>query len=329
VLDALAAAHERGVIHRDLKPENLFLTDDGRVKVLDFGIARLREGVAGERGTQTGTTMGTPAFMAPEQALGETSRVDGRTDVYAVGATMFTLLSGRIVHESETLQKLMLAAMTKTAPTLASVAPDADARVCALVDRALAFAQEDRWPSARDMLEAVRALRAGAPLAAPSRSIAGATPIASAEIRAAYAPTTPVYGTGAPVSRATGAPKRWGAGGKLAAAAGLGAIVAISLLVFRLVPRSASTDDGAAQAEAVPATAESPAPPPSVVVEPGPTAAPAETAAAAPGTASATASAAVPPAPVRPPRAQTAAAPPPSASPTPAVTKASPYDMRR
>ena len=94
LLDALSAAHAQGVIHRDLKPENVFLTTRGDVKVLDFGIARLVELSQAGGGTKTGAAIGTPAFMPPEQALGEWNSVDQRTDIWAVGATMFAALTG-------------------------------------------------------------------------------------------------------------------------------------------------------------------------------------------------------------------------------------------
>jgi serine/threonine-protein kinase len=94
LLDVLAAAHGQGVVHRDIKPENLFLTTDGVLKVLDFGIARLRDASGAEGATQTGRMIGTPAFMPPEQALGRSRQIDGQTDLWAVGATMFTLVSG-------------------------------------------------------------------------------------------------------------------------------------------------------------------------------------------------------------------------------------------
>src|SRR6188768_1945630 len=102
VLDTLAAAHEKGVVHRDLKPENLFLTRDGVVKLLDFGIGRLKELKGVSTTTLSGATMGTPAFMAPEQARGRWEEVDGQTDLWGLGATMFTLVAGEYVHESET-----------------------------------------------------------------------------------------------------------------------------------------------------------------------------------------------------------------------------------
>ncbi len=98
VLDVLAAAHAKGVVHRDIKPENLFLTREGKVKVLDFGIARLRTASLARAGTARGEFFGTPAFMSPEQALGRTDTVDARSDLWSVGATAFTLLSGQYVH---------------------------------------------------------------------------------------------------------------------------------------------------------------------------------------------------------------------------------------
>ncbi len=159
LLDVLVAAHAKGIVHRDLKPENLFMTNDGHLKILDFGIARLKELQGSARATSTGTSMGTPAFMPPEQASGQWSLVDARTDLWAVGASMFTLLTDRTVHEAPTVQLVLAAAMTKPARSLASVAPSVPPSVCAVVDRALAFERNDRWPDARSMQNAVREAR--------------------------------------------------------------------------------------------------------------------------------------------------------------------------
>jgi serine/threonine protein kinase len=119
LLDVLEAAHARGVIHRDIKPANIFLTHTGHVKVLDFGIARIRD-LAVSQATQTGAMMGTPAFMAPEQAMAKTDEIDAQTDVWSAGATLFTLASGRLVHEADNAQQIMIRAATTPAPSLAS-----------------------------------------------------------------------------------------------------------------------------------------------------------------------------------------------------------------
>lgn len=152
LLDVLEAAHAVGVLHRDVKPANVFLNWDGRVLLLDFGVARLSES---RFLTQTGIPVGTPSFMPPEQAAGRWTDVDGRSDLWSVGATLFTLLSGQTVRQARSLEDELRAALDTPARPLAEVCdvPDAVAR---LVDKALALDPAARFQSAEQMREAVR-----------------------------------------------------------------------------------------------------------------------------------------------------------------------------
>jgi eukaryotic-like serine/threonine-protein kinase len=170
LLDVLAAAHAQRVVHRDIKPENLFLTSEGVLKVLDFGIARLQEASGAEGATRTGRMMGTPAFMPPEQALGRSRQIDGQTDLWAAGATMFTLASGQFVHEAETMEEMLVHAASRPARSIGALLPGIPLEVARVVERALAFKKEERWLDAAAMhLALVQAYAAafGAPLPGP------------------------------------------------------------------------------------------------------------------------------------------------------------------
>jgi serine/threonine-protein kinase len=155
LLDALAAAHDAGIVHRDIKPENLFFTQQGVLKVLDFGIARLRDHGSLQGQTAAGRVMGTPAFMAPEQALGKSDDVDGQTDVYGAGATMFNLSSGQYVHDANTVEELLVHAGSRTARSILTVLPDLPHAIARVIDRALAFRKDQRWATARGMQAAL------------------------------------------------------------------------------------------------------------------------------------------------------------------------------
>jgi serine/threonine protein kinase len=179
VLGILAAAHEKEILHRDIKPDNVFLTVDGRVMLLDFGIARLHErswregawesGAGGEARdssvgssvqeaarTQEGFALGTPLYMPPEQARGRWGEVDVRSDLWSVGAVMFRLLTGRPLRTADSPADMLVLAMTDRAPRIADVAPRVPPDVAVIVDRALEFAKTDRWPDAKSMQAAIR-----------------------------------------------------------------------------------------------------------------------------------------------------------------------------
>ncbi|MDP8999145.1 MAG: serine/threonine protein kinase [Myxococcota bacterium] len=155
LLDVLSSAHAHGVVHRDLKPENVFLTRAGRVKVLDFGIARLRDQF-GSTIAQPRLGTGTPSFMSPEHAGGLEHAVDEQSDLWSCGALMFNLLSGELVHGGDTPNEQLVRAMTRHAPPIADVAPSVSSPVASVVDKALSFGKKERWRDARHMRQAVQ-----------------------------------------------------------------------------------------------------------------------------------------------------------------------------
>jgi serine/threonine-protein kinase len=154
-LDILAATHARGVIHRDLKPANVFWTTQGQTKILDFGLACIWFPEKESSVTRPGIVLGTPAFMPPEQARGRRDEVDARSDIWAFGATLYTLLSGRPVHDIETAHAQLLAAMTKPAAPIRSVAPHVPPPLAAVIDRALSYEKAQRYEDADAMSKAL------------------------------------------------------------------------------------------------------------------------------------------------------------------------------
>ncbi len=151
VLDALDHAHESGVIHRDIKPANVMITRAGRVKVMDFGIARL---VGAQRQTRTGAAVGTPSYMSPEQLLGQ--EVDGRADVYAVGTLLYELSTGHLPFEVEGDYLRMIAQLQQVPALPSTHNPELPGGLDLIVARALQKEPADRYDTSgafRDALE--------------------------------------------------------------------------------------------------------------------------------------------------------------------------------
>ena len=146
VADALDYAHRRGIIHRDVKPENILL-EEGHAVVTDFGIARAVSAAGGERLTQTGSPIGTPMYMSPEQAAGELD-IDGRADIYSLGCVLFEALTGAPPFSGPTAWAILVRRLTESPPLLRSVDPAIPAAVEAAVARALAHDPADRFATA-------------------------------------------------------------------------------------------------------------------------------------------------------------------------------------
>lgn len=181
LLRGLVRAHAAGIVHRDLKPDNVFLCarDDGSllVKLVDFGISKLERATLSERLTRRGTVLGSAYYMSPEQAQASDD-VDQRADLYGAGAILFEMLTGRPPHSGPTLESVLVAICTQTAPDVRSLRPDVPPALAAAVARALARNRADRFPDATAFLAALpnganRTSRAGGRSARSRLLVAG------------------------------------------------------------------------------------------------------------------------------------------------------------
>ena len=171
---ALDYAHRQGVIHRDLKPENVLLLE-GQPLVADFGIALAVSKAGGTRITQTGLSLGTPHYMSPEQATGDRV-IDGRTDIYSLGALTYEMLTGEPPHVGSTSQAIIARVLTERPRPIRVSRPSVPEHVEAAVEHALEKLPADRWPSAREFAEALTGAR---PVTRASTATTVATPVAA------------------------------------------------------------------------------------------------------------------------------------------------------
>ena len=156
VCEALVVAHDAGIVHRDIKPANIMIDETGRARVADFGIAQM---ITKDRLTQSGMMIGTPEYISPEQCRGE--KLDGRSDLYALGVTFFQMLSGRTPFQADTPAELVLQIIEGPSCTVGTFNPTVPAGVQSIVEKMMCVEPKSRFQSAEDLLHALRDVDTG------------------------------------------------------------------------------------------------------------------------------------------------------------------------
>jgi hypothetical protein len=182
VAETVAYAHDRGVVHRDLKPQNVLLGRHGEVFLLDWGIAKVRGltstdptggDVSDGVNTQVGSVMGSPMYMAPEQARGDTDAIDERTDVFALGTMLYHVLTGRAPYQGKTVRDLAAQAVEARPPAVTDLVPGVNPELSAICAKAMQRDPAERHRSALELAAALQSFQSHAAQRAPSRLLAG------------------------------------------------------------------------------------------------------------------------------------------------------------
>ncbi len=297
ILEGLHAAHEAGIVHRDLKPDNVFVLKEKAgqrdyVKLIDFGISKFQQ-LGGEmKMTRTGTVMGTPYYMSPEQASGS-READRRSDLYAVGVMLYEAVTGRVPFDAPTFNQLLFQIVLSEPPSPLQVVPDLDPAFATLIGKAMARDVEQRFQTALELAQALDAWwTTGASVSIPI------TAVANPHVRAALASQPLIDAQGRPLTPAFGASPAQGTstGGSWASSqmdasstrsrvplllAAVGGVIvmavgvaALMLLMHRGAPSTVASSVAAVSSPAVPSS-------PAIIAGPEPSGAQVDAAAAA------------------------------------------------